>query len=130
MDVSPTLLDLLDIPIPESMLGQSLRSLIEAPKDSERNAVSEMSAYRAYLTPPHKLIVDASDRRLLLFDLSSDPTEQSDLSEQNPDRARQLYRELAEELRDLSRHPVDGIAKDLPEDEELMEQLRALGYLD
>ena len=86
--------------------------------------------YRAYLTPPHKLIVDASDRRLLLFDLSSDPTEQNDLSEQNRDRARQLYRELAEELRDLSSHSVDGIAKDLPEDEELMEQLRALGYLE
>ena len=130
MDVSPTLLDLLDIPIPESMLGQSLRSVIDAPQDNERSAVSEMSDYRAYLTPPHKLIVDASDRRLLLFDLSSDPTEQNDLSEQNRDRARQLYRELAEELRDLSSHSVDGIAKDLPEDEELMEQLRALGYLE
>ena len=129
MDVAPTLLDLLDIPIPETMLGRSLLPMIDG-EGANLIAVSEMGPYKALVDPPNKLIVDTTSGRLSLFDLSLDPGEQHDIFEQNPAAAKQLHRYLVGSLQSLKTDQVDGIAKVLPKDKELVEQLRSLGYLD
>ncbi len=129
MDVAPTLLDLLDIPIPETMLGRSLLPMIDGER-ANLIAVSEMGPYKALVDPPNKLILDTTSGHLSLFDLSLDPGEQHDISEQNPAEARQLHRYLVDAIQGSETEQVDGVAKVLPDDEELVEQLRALGYLD
>ncbi len=71
-----------------------------------------------------------AERRLValeLFDLDTDPREQSDLSEREPERAQRLYERLDEWERT---HARDQAAPQLQLDEATLERLRSLGYLE
>ena len=129
LDVAPTILELLGIAVPETMLGESLTPLIGG-GGVPLTAVSEMEEYKSLIKPPRKLIVDASTRHLSLYDLSQDPSETTDISEANSGEARQLYRDLAAELESSDFGDVSGIATEPPSDEKLVDQLRALGYVE
>lgn len=79
-DVMPTLLDLCDIPIPESVEGLSLLS------DQRRNYLycehfEDDLAMRMIRADQYKLIWYPVGNRLQLFDLEVDPQEMQDLSE-------------------------------------------------
>ena len=129
LDVAPTVLDLLDIPKPETMLGQSLVPAIEGGSNAVV-AVSEMERFKSLIEAPLKLIVDSSARELTLFDLSTDPGETTDISKDHVDTTRRLYRQLTTELDSAEFSEVSGIAGELPTDEALVDQLRALGYVE
>ena len=75
-----------------------------------------------------KLIFDSRGERRQLFHLTSDPTEQNDLSEQHPEILRELtvslsrFRQTNAALSSL--RPTETQRSD-----ETLEQLRALGYV-
>jgi arylsulfatase A-like enzyme/Flp pilus assembly protein TadD len=130
VDVMPTLLDLLSVPPPEAIVGQSLRPYLAGELRYETPA-SYFEALNPHLTRDwapltgvvrdgHKLI---RLPRAELYDLSRDPQEKENLYREKTGVARRLEEEL------------DGIAAEgepataEPPDPETLEKLRALGYL-
>ena len=73
----------------------------------------------------HKLIRTAGQQ--LLFDLSADPEERTDLSASDPTRVGELARIIDERIGSL---PTDSYGSEPITDPEVLERLRALGYLD
>jgi arylsulfatase A-like enzyme len=80
----------------------------------------------AIYTGPYKLI-ESSSGEFELFDLERDPLELNDLAPADPERARELRRQLASFMNEHAGPILDGSAAELSEDTE--EALRALGYL-
>lgn len=100
-DIYPTLLDLSEIPLkPQQHLdGVSLKTILEGKEPPKRDAL--------YWHYPHygnqggfpsgairesdwKLIRRYENGRVQLYNLKNDPSEQTDLSEKEPERAKQL----------------------------------------
>ena len=149
LDVYPTLCDLLGIEAPPGLQGRSLLPLIEGdpewqdlPVMSEktedpggRRARSGMGVGLSLIQDGWKLISNlrSADGRNMpryeLFNLSRDPGEQENLAGVHPDRVEQMDVALMEwSARNLGLAPTSSTA---PEgvDPEVLEQLRALGYL-
>lgn len=79
-DVMPTLLDLCDIPIPDTVEGQSLVS------DERRDHIycehyEDERSMRMVRTDTHKLIWYPVGNRFQLFDMKNDPAEMHDLAQ-------------------------------------------------
>jgi arylsulfatase A-like enzyme len=128
LDVTPTLLELARLPVPESFQGQSLVGELEGQPGEERAVVSEMGPLKTRIEGPWKLILDTRKPQPLLFDLERDPEEHDDLAGRQPERVvaltRALRRSFPEELREVPVVPPG----ELPA--ELRERLRALGYVE
>ena len=130
LDVTPTILEVLGLRRPKSVQGRSLLPLLDG-TDRPRPAVSEIHQLKAWIDFPHKLIVDRGPGALHLYRLDRDPSESNDLAKSDPEGARALYRRLAETLGPDMATAVRGVPKIRAEkDRELLEQLRALGYVD
>ncbi|MBX9678342.1 MAG: sulfatase-like hydrolase/transferase [Gemmataceae bacterium] len=110
IDVMPTILDLLDVPI-DAKLAKQLRgfSLTAAAKEdrSVRDVISETD-YREYtykrsiLAPDGwKLIYTLESRSRELFDLTRDPGEQKDLAKSETKRADELERRLFQHFKNI-----------------------------
>lgn len=136
LDLTPTLLDLVGVPVgPEaSMQGRSLRPRIEG--EGAPDATAPVFLFRpdnteipgeqyAVRSGRWKLIVGPGDGRRELFDLEDDPRERNDLSAREAERVERLDRQIQDWLRDHRRSDVspDTVT---PED---LERLRALGYV-
>jgi len=141
VDILPTLLDLLNIPIPSMTDGTSL---LAAPwRDVRRvyaqqrfvlagtrlwKAVHDKGDYyegNAVIEWPWKLIHRLNpERRVQLFDLASDPGETRDLSGEEPEISRHLLERLQ---RKLARATRSG-ASEAEIEAGLRKQLEALGY--
>ncbi|MCP4640102.1 MAG: sulfatase-like hydrolase/transferase [bacterium] len=134
LDVLPTVADLLGLaPNP---LWQGL-SLLADGRDAQRPAFSSTRTlwpkYKIHVEQVQldnwKLIVDRTSGGEMLFDLGADPGEAVNLSEKHPARVLEL-RALLE--RHNQRNAAHAEMVERPEevsvDEELKEQLRALGY--
>ncbi len=86
VDVLPTLLDILDLPSPETLQGRSLASLMAGnpPSGSDPLLLAETSRYKVNLASltrgPVKIIADLANNQQSLYHLESDPGEQIDLS--------------------------------------------------
>jgi arylsulfatase A-like enzyme len=140
VDVAPTILDLLDVPIPAGMEGVSLgRNVTEAEGGSSEDleAFSQVSVRGrpgrrelvAVTARRFRYILDFETKSQELYDLRADPLETRNVATEN--------RALAEQLRDrvlrfraveLSKR-FDG-ASPTEIDEKLQEQLRTLGYIE
>jgi arylsulfatase/uncharacterized sulfatase len=104
-DVTPTLLDLADVPVADgpgvvTITGKSLRSLLEgdpAPVHGPDEGVGvEVSGNSALFLGDHKLLRNASrwgDGEWHLYDLARDPGETDDLIHKQPERATKLMAE-------------------------------------
>ncbi|MFL6194665.1 MAG: sulfatase [Thermoanaerobaculia bacterium] len=124
LDVVPTLLDYLGLPIPP-LDGASLRSVIETGRPLHRYAFGNQGTSRTITDGIHKLHFDLATGRSSLFDLRADPGEIRDLAAQRPAEARRLQATL---LRWLEAH--EGPAgRSRQRAAEIEKQLRALGYL-
>ena len=148
IDLVPTLTELAGIDAPDEIDGQSLMPLLagedlDLPVFSEtRPKVPKREAFENYpIRVPgvsgksrmirhgnYKLILTPTPEGvdLQLYDLSADPTETTNLAEDLPDIARQLGWELENWFSGYE--GADTSALDL--DDEDIESLRALGYLD
>ena len=130
IDVLPTVLDYLEIERPDLALeGSSLRPLIEggdAGGGSERTAFSSWQVWRAAVRGQYKLKLHLPSGSTRLYDLSVDPKESRDLSEELPEMTALLLAaidERWERVDSAPREPSDG-----PDD--TVERLKALGYLE
>ncbi len=131
VDLAPTVLTLLGIPVPEDMEGKSLVSLLGGgdPKDRDGARVSELSwqrPLRSVMTPELHLILDLGSDRALLFSPGEDPREARDIAGRHPKEVTALRGVLelyTKERRTRSAAMIDAVP------EELRERLRALGYL-
>jgi arylsulfatase A-like enzyme/Flp pilus assembly protein TadD len=131
VDVMPTLLDLLSVPLPPGVVGQSLRPYLAGEKNYEAPA-SYFEALNPHLTRDwapltgvvlegHKLVQLPAPE---LYDLENDPREKENLYRQKTGLARRLQETLAR----LS-PPEGAVESAAAPDRETIEKLRALGYL-
>jgi arylsulfatase A-like enzyme len=129
VDLFPTLLDAVGIPIPAGQHGRSLLPLLRGEEPSERELFFELHPPYPELVGvrhgPWKLIRSTGDSQL--FELTRDPQEQADLAERSGDLARRLGARIDEWRRSLA--PAPPSRSEAIEDPELKQQLKALGYI-
>ncbi len=103
LDVAPTILDLLNLPIPQSMRGESLKPYIEDPKlMSERYKISiSVMAHAgeggqiAVYWKNYKLMFLSNDKSVFrLYDIVSDPEAVTDIAKDHPDIVRDLFQHV------------------------------------
>jgi len=125
VDLPPTLLDAVAIPVPSAMQGKSLMPLVRGEDSGWQNEVlvqiSEYLVGRAIRTPRWKYCVfapdkdggkDPSSKRYVerhLYDLAADPYELVNLI------GRREYRQVAEELREGLRRLMVAAGEEEPE---------------
>ena len=133
VDLLPTVLDVLGLEGPTDMQGRSLLPFLEEePEEEDSVVLSEWpgGGARAVQQGRWKLIVGA-DGEQELYDLIDDPTEQRNLIDRETHHAHRLRRLLSRMMQDndrLLRQASPGESLEL--DDEVREQLEALGYLE
>ena len=130
VDIAPTLLSLAGLKIPDAMEG---RNVFNRPSPDRWRDQRVFSQYGDQLycirTPRWKLIQRTSNQRVKLFDLHHDPGEKRNLSARRPDLRAALLSEL-EEWR-AGRPQLDlGARQDVELTQEVLEELRSLGYVE
>jgi choline-sulfatase len=142
VDVAPTLLDYLKLPVPDGMQGESLMPLILGSEEPTDRPVMSSYARRGYLAlrDGRWKLVQRQQPRLdgsgvvtqsELYDLESDPAERLDLADQEAERLAELSAraaELDQAAKALYRGTEAG-ERTRP-DAETLEALRALGYVE
>jgi arylsulfatase A-like enzyme len=133
LDIAPTVLDVLDIPIPEGMMGRSLLPVLRDETASEKRVLyGELKRgpldVRSVLWGDWKLIVDRRMRKEELFHLGEDPRETRNLVSAHPKVHGELRKILDRQIDDSRRG--EGRAPTRPVDMETRRRLEALGYLD
>jgi len=111
-DIMPTLLDMADVPIPESVEGRSLLPLLRGEKASWREYIHiEHAPIHHTLTDgKEKFIWFTADGREQFFRLADDPTECHDLAKkpEEADRMTSWRNLLLKELKDRPEGFSDG----------------------
>jgi arylsulfatase A-like enzyme len=130
VDVYPTVLDILDIEVPEGIQGQSVADYLVEGRVPDRElfmetmlpTISERSAIFGIQTEHWKLILRKN--RVKLFHRLSDPGEQKNIAEQNA-----LVRNWLVDLVQGYFRTKSLKAERFKPGPEHIEQLRALGYI-
>ena len=137
IDVTPTILDYLDIDISREAQGISLVPLINGDTGDELPAYSETmlkGGITSIRKGRFKFIKYTEDGREELFDLEKDPGELKNLVEGEVEIARQTRNELSEWIGDCKEETASlkktENEKVVSLDERTTEQLRTLGYLE
>jgi len=132
IDIAPTILEVLNIPIPESMLGVSLAGLMNGKSETERLAISE-NEFRNKLSCrslTYKLILTHNTSKLEIFNLKNDPGEKKDIHAHNDDLS--IYEKCLDKISQWKILAKDSALVDRVQnmefDDQLKRQLRALGY--
>ncbi len=140
LDVPPTLLDLLGIPIPEAMEGRSLRRDLSGEEEPPRPRWSfarvRSDGWTSARYGDWKLLREYGGGpldlpRLELYDLADDPGETRNRWAEEWIVGKTLSQELA--AREAQTGPSAGATKDLDLDDldpKVVEQLRVLGYVE
>jgi arylsulfatase A-like enzyme len=90
IDVTPTVLNLLDIPVPARMRGTDLGPWLASPPAPPARlppAFAELDDKRMVVLGPEKLLCDLHLGFCAYYDLSADPHEHHNLAEERPARA-------------------------------------------
>jgi hypothetical protein len=82
---------------------------------------------RAIIEWPRKLEMDLSTQQIRVYDLESDPGERADLSQSESAMTRRLEQRL-QSILEAARS--DEAAEEIELDEETLEELRSLGYIE
>ncbi|MBX3276206.1 MAG: sulfatase [Sandaracinaceae bacterium] len=131
VDVMPTILDALGLPIPDTLSGRSLAPMLRgALEDAPPLALAGfMDGWRAIVVGRLKL-VQRTPARWMLYDLAADPGETTDLAATRPLAVRYLRGLLGLGLAAAERPPADRTfeAARTAIDAETRAQLEALGY--
>lgn len=135
IDVLPTALELLGIPLTRPVEGKSLVSRIrgaESPADrpafaSSQSLVRQGETMRALTRWPYQFLLAQNPSRAEIYDLAADPEEQNNLAAARPE----LLRELTAELLDLERAMRPSSVGPLknPSPDNIPKILESLGYI-
>jgi arylsulfatase A-like enzyme len=142
IDVAPTVLDIAGIEIPEAFQGTSLLKAIET-----NNGAARLAERPIYFESPRavtgprglrrgdwKLIRNAKQGTVELYDLSTDPHERNNLALQAVDTREELSRLLSrwiQEMEDFGRQEGwSAVPQERGPSEQELETLRALGYIE
>lgn len=134
-DLMPTVLELVDAPVPAPVQGRSLAPLLAGAEKPGRDRLALAETFYPRFHYGWNEILSIQDRRYKLilspgeelFDLLSDPGETRDISKQDPDTARRLAKRLGEMTSEIGRdrHQTDYRKVD----EATREKLASLGYI-
>lgn len=132
VDVSPTLCELVGIEPEPSFVGRSLVGLLDGDSERDREVVLEGSFWgeplRGWIHDGYKLVLDPNNGRAELYDLASDPHEQDDLREREPQRLGRMIEDFQLLEKSMAAHDV-GHAAEIQLTPEEAERLRSAGYL-
>jgi arylsulfatase A-like enzyme len=136
VDVMPTALELLGLPIPEGLEGTSLVPSMRGEPLLDLPVLGELRQSRLHRGDSlqrggWKLMVNRVRQRAALYDLRRDPREHEDVAASHPERVRRMRNEL-EALKAGAQRKADSYREPerlaLPEEER--ESLRQLGYVE
>lgn len=149
VDVMPTILDLLEVPLPPGMDGHSLAPVVlgEIEDPPMRPVFAELLAYGkeceglepldpcpgnrlSVQTERFKLIASQEPREEQLYDLSSDPGETTNVADEFGAELERHRALLEEYVANAPRRQAGETAPAVEVDEETERQLEALGYLE
>lgn len=80
-DLYPTILDVLDVPLPGPVDGRSLLPLLGGVDESVPQVFSTRAAWRSVRTATNKLIRDVEENRMEFYAIAEDPAEANNLYE-------------------------------------------------
>jgi arylsulfatase A-like enzyme len=128
VDMMPTILDVLDVPSSWPFDGRSLIGELDAGAADERAAISQCDDGKKPLTSVRNRrwkLIARKGGKARLFDLGADPSETADVADAHADVVADLQHrfEAVVAAQKSVLHPVQ-----LPLEEKVREQLRALGY--
>jgi len=130
IDLAPTLLDLAGVAIPPSFQGRSLARPVRTGEPPAPFPAFSFSPFyggqRAVADGASRLVLTLSPPRTELFGFRDDRREATDRSTDDPREVRRLGRLLADRVAATSR---DGVVENRELPAEVIEKLRALGYL-
>lgn len=143
VDVAPTLLDLVGLPTPKGLDGQTLvREFAARPSAYARLQLGKREG-ESLVEYPWKLITGRSILRntketdpihTALYNLETDPDEKVDLSGEYPERVEALLQKLADRAKrnqkrrdEIGERSTDGVPAEIPDD--VRDALDALGYI-
>lgn len=133
VDLLPSILELLNVPIPDSVQGKSFFSEAMMKGNEEREIFSQWPREEQFALQngDWKLICSMPDSCDQLYDLQADPLETVNLLGSYPDQVtnlRQRLRTVLAESRKIAADAEAGWEAELGSDRQ--DQLKALGYLD
>ncbi len=132
-DLYPSLLTLAGLPIPEGLQAKSLFSASgECTATANEAVASELARRPLYsvIVEPYKVILDVDTKEFTIYDREKDPGETKPVADLAPDKRQALIDALLNQMKrneDLA--AVYGPPEWVRQDEESVEQLRAMGYL-
>jgi arylsulfatase A-like enzyme len=140
-DIVPTLLGLIGLEPQSELDGVDLSEhLIRGDRPKEKRILRGSYRFRGFerfmvRSDTHKLILDVADGSEEFYDLTADPTEDRNLlpaGGRPPESAASIYAELREAVKRLvaTHAGIPAPTESQPLDPEVVEELRALGYLD
>jgi len=148
IDFFPTLCELVGVPVPKQAMGKSFLRLLKPNSDGpaqrregDRHAISESSVgkvdMKSITSGRYKLVYEPDTERVFLYDRQADPGEHKDLSKEKKGVAEMLLSMLRAEIRGARKRCAEPPSSGLGEgdkaktkkDENLLQELRSLGYL-
>lgn len=140
IDIMPTILDYLDIAIPQKIHGQSLMPMLKKSSslNGDRYVFSELDAYKdkrcvmyAYRTDKLKYILNQTTGKDELYDIVHDPGETYNLISLEPQLASELRQKVLDKINNLKNFlpKSEQAPQKIQIPEEVMKQLKALGYI-
>jgi len=135
IDIAPTILSYLDLPVPPLFQGRSLLSCLRAGDEApERKTEAFIKGNWNYVirTPRWKLFRHDSEGESFLFDLESDPAETVNLIASRPEVTDRLNKRLEKFLSCEGKPPAHYAKKkkgSTSQDRKEKEKLKALGYI-
>jgi arylsulfatase A-like enzyme len=131
IDIYPTLLDLLGLPIPKGLAGVSLKPLVEGGSIPKRKLFAEVNSSsgdsRALIDYPWKYVFDIMNKQSQMFNLESDPTEKNNVVLQYKDKAKELHNQLLEWIESSQLRWPEAQRVEFSEQD--IKQLKAMGYM-
>ena len=138
IDIMPTLLGILDIPVPNNINGENLTPLIYQKGQLNLDAFSEamdsdpFNYIKSLRTERFKMIYDTNTKDAWLYDLETDPKEsvnltQNDIFNNQFERVFNLLNANIETNNRLKKHYKERRSVEL--NEEMKEDLKSLGYI-
>lgn len=101
IDIMPTILDILGLPVPEIVQGKSLMPLVNrTASEVHQGAITMLDTYGeiSLVTEDWHFIWKRNDKTTSLYDYHGDPLELTDLSALQPDVAAKLLNQLKQQL--------------------------------